>query len=254
MSAWAWRLTDLSVDYRSGPPWRQREFRAVDHASLAVAVGERVAIVGRSGSGKTSLAQAGLGLIPRSEGRVEVVGNDMTHATASDWRRVRPRAQFLVQNSAAMLSPSMTLHQLLVESARLHRPNEDAASVADAMLEAVDLKRRADAKRHELSGGERRRAGIARVLVAQPGLVVCDEPTSGLDASLKADLIDLMFERLGKDCAIVILSHDLPLMFWACQRILVVDSGRCVDEIDPRNIGSPTHPITDALLRAAGII
>ena len=152
-----------------------------------------------------------------------------------------------------MLNPRMTLAQLLDESARLHRPESSAIVERRRVLQAVGLADRAMAFPHELSGGERRRAGIARLMLARPRLVVADEPTAGLDAARKADLIELLVRGLDPSCAVVLISHDLPLITWAAHRVVVILEGEVVDRFPAGAWADPQrHEHTRALARASG--
>lgn len=250
-----WQLDGLVKRYGGGRGLFARPAHtAVDGVDLVVHEGERVALIGESGSGKTTLARTGLGLLPADAGRVRLFGEDVAGWDATRWQRERRRAQLLFQDPRAMLNPGMTLGELLREGARLHRPEADPAAEAERALGEVGLGGRAHALPHELSGGERRRAGIARLLLARPRLVVADEPSAGLDAALKASLIELLLDRVGPTCAVVLISHDLPLVAWACDRILVMQGGRIVDALRTEDIGRvPHHPTTARLLEAAGL-
>jgi ABC-type glutathione transport system ATPase component len=156
----------------------------------------------------------------------------------------------------------MSLAALLDESARLHRPEANARHERQRALDEVGLGGRGEAYPHELSGGELRRAGVARLLLARPRLVVADEPTAGLDAALKASLVELLLERLGPRCAFVLISHDLPVVAWACDRMLVMKGGRIVDRFEtaPLRRGATDvgpaerDPVTERLLAAAGMV
>lgn len=243
-----WRLAGVRKRFSRRGLFGGASHLALDGVDIEVRAGERVAIIGESGSGKTTLARVGLGLIPADAGEIRLLGQIVR-------RSVRGRgAQLLVQDPRAMLNPGLSLGALLRESARRHQPGEDARTLAAKALDEVGLGGRASALPHELSGGERRRAGLARVLLARPSLLVADEPTAGLDAGLKADLIELMLERAGPDCAVVLISHDLPLVLWACQRVVVMEGGRVVDRFATASRGRhEPHAATAALLDAAGL-
>lgn len=251
----AWRLRGIRKQYRPRGLWRRAPRTALDGVDLVVEDGERVAVIGASGSGKTTLARVGLGLVRADAGDVELLGTATTGWGASDWRRARSDAQLLFQSPRAMLHPALPIGLLLEESARLHRPADDPRAAAAEVLELVGLGARYRARPHELSGGEQRRAGIARLLLARPRLVVADEPTAGLDASLKAELLDVLLERVGPACAVVLISHDIATVLWACTRVCVMHEGRIVDAFAVAQLdeGRPRHARTAALLAAAGI-
>jgi ABC-type glutathione transport system ATPase component len=136
----------------------------------------------------------------------------------------------------------------------VHRPESDPEVETERALEMVGLGGRAEAWPHELSGGEQRRVGLARVLLARPKLLVADEPTAGLDAALKASLVETMLASVGPDCAVVLISHDLPVVAWACSRVLVMHEGRIVDVFATSEMTSGRHPQTRRLLAAAGLV
>ncbi len=227
---------------------------AVAGVDLEVAPGEVVGLIGESGSGKTTLVRAALGLLPFQEGHVTLLGRDLRGLRSTGLRELRKEVQLLFQHPQSMLNPGLTVHQHLWESARLHRPGEEPAEVVAEAAASVGLDHRLEARPHALSGGEKRRVGRARGLVATPRLLVADEPTSGLDAALKADLIDLLLAARGPERAIVLVSHDLPLVAYACDRIVVMLAGRVVERFPTTELQTAEHhPYTQSLLQAAGM-
>lgn len=248
-----WEIDDLRKRFGGGWLRLREPHVAVDGVSLTVGEGERVALIGESGSGKTTLARCGLGLVPRDGGAVRLFGEDTAGWGEARWRAARRHAQLLFQDPRSMLNPAMRIGKLLEESAALHRPEADARREAARALDEVGLGGRERALPHELSGGEMRRAGVARLLLARPRLVVADEPTAGLDAALKASLIELLLDRVGPRCAVVLITHDLPVVAWACERMLVMQAGRVVDAFRTSEMGSGRHPYTVRLLAAAGM-
>ncbi|MBW1879782.1 MAG: ABC transporter ATP-binding protein [Deltaproteobacteria bacterium] len=250
-----WALQDIVKRFDGAGWFRDNHSHvALDGVSIDVRAAERVGIIGESGSGKTTLARVGLGLVRATGGTVELFGEDTRGWSTRRWRVARHDAQMLFQNPKAMLNPAMTLGQLLRESARLHDGDRDPERAALEILERVGLEGRERSFPFELSGGERRRAGIARLLLARPRLVVADEPAAGLDAALKADLVELLFDRVGNDCAVVLISHDVALVLWCCTRILVMRQGRVVDRFLTADLGQVEHHAhTLELLRAAEI-
>ncbi|MGK0348523.1 MAG: peptide/nickel transport system ATP-binding protein [Myxococcota bacterium] len=217
--------------------------KALSDICLSIAPGTRVALVGSSGSGKTTLARALFGIVGGVQGSVRVFGRSPTGRAQT---APGTRAQLLFQHPRAMLHPAMTLRQQLDESAHLH--NRPMAAV-DAVLRQVQLEYRADALPSELSGGQLRRAGIARVLLAQPDLLVADEPTTGLDAAVKSDIVALL---MAPERTTLLVTHDIGVAADHTERIVVLHQGRIID--DAPALGALSHPNALALVRASGLL
>jgi peptide/nickel transport system ATP-binding protein len=228
-------LVNVSVSYGSGT-------HALSEVSLSIESGSRVALVGGSGSGKTTLARALFGLVSGVQGSIRVFGRP-----PSGRAQTTPgsRAQLLFQHPRAMLHPAMTIRQQLSESAHLH---QRVPSSVDAVLAQVQLSNRADALPSELSGGQLRRAGIARVLLAQPDLLVADEPTTGLDAAVKPDIVALL---MAPGRTTVLVTHDIGVAADHTDRIVVLHQGRIID--DAASLSTLSHPHALALVRASGL-
>jgi len=248
-------LTGVNKAWTTGGLFSRRQVPVLRNLDLEVAEGERVGLIGESGSGKSTLASVALGMTQPESGSVTLLGEDTTDWNARRWRRARRHAQLLVQEVGAMVHPTIPVGLLLRESARLHQPDVDATEAARRALGDVGLSGRESAVASELSGGELRRVGLARVLLARPRLLIADEPTAGLDAARKADLVELLLSRMGPDCAVVLVSHDLPLVLWATDRVVVLSDGMIVDSFTPDELDSdaPRHERTLALIGAAGL-
>lgn len=229
--------------------------RAVDEVDLQVGSGEVVALIGESGSGKTTLARLAVGLLGAEGGEVRIFGERVGDLRGAALRALRRRAQLLFQSPDAHLNPGLPLLAQVEESARLFRAGADPRAEAEAALGQVGLLHRAEALPGQLSGGERRRAGIARVLLARPELILADEPTAGLDAALKADIIDLLLAGRRPDTGVLLISHDLPVVRYAASRVVVLLAGQVVEQLPIEALGrGPHHPFTWALLDASGLI
>jgi peptide/nickel transport system ATP-binding protein len=223
--------------------------------SFDIGKGEVVGLVGESGSGKTTIGRSMLRLIEPSAGSIRFDGTDLTTLSASAMRRVRPRMQYIFQDPFASLSPRMTIGEILTEGLTIQGigTSKERLDRARAALEQVDLP--ADAIHryaHEFSGGQRQRIGIARALTLAPDFLVADEPVSALDVSIQAQVINLLRDlqqRLG--LTMLFISHDLAVVEYICDRIIVLYLGRIM-EIAPSSelYISPQHPYTRALLSA----
>jgi ABC-type glutathione transport system ATPase component len=248
----ALELQNLQVRYGGG--WLQGpEHIAVRGASLTLNFGEIVGLIGESGSGKTSLVLAALGLVA-SSGQVRLLGQDLRSQNRAGLRRLRAKAQMIFQDPASMLNPGWSIREHLHESAALHQPERDPTHIVGKVARQVGLELRLDALPGQLSGGEMRRAGVARVLLAEPQLIIADEPTAGLDAALRADLIDLILAAQSTQRALLIVSHDLALVRYACQRVWVMLEGEIVESVAVSDLGRiEHHPYTARLLASAGL-
>jgi oligopeptide/dipeptide ABC transporter ATP-binding protein len=240
---------------------------ALKGVSLGVKFGEVVGLIGESGCGKSTLTLTALGLLDFDSGDVEILGDRIEDLSKAKLIERRKRFQILFQDPDATLNPSLTVRQHLIESAALHQSGEPQGVVVREAAESVSLSHRLDALPRELSGGEKRRVGLARVMIAKPVLLVADEPTAGLDAGLKADLIDLVIKRQSGDrhspdtgsapnqrSAVLLVSHDLPLVTYACDRVVVMYNGKVVERFQVSQMQEQRHhPYTRRLLHAAGM-
>lgn len=231
--------------------------RAVDGVSFAVQQGEIFGILGESGSGKTTLVRTLLGLTPMTRGEVWFQGKPLhTLPPAERKAMLRRQARLIFQHPDAALNPAFSIAQVLDQALRLHTDLASEARKARMreLLHAVGLPATYLKKHpHELSGGEKRRVGIARALATEPALLVADEPTSGLDVSLQGQILALLRQlRDEQGVTLLLISHDLGLVRSLCDRIAVMQNGRFV-EIGTRDELSPErcqHPYTRALLDA----
>ena len=229
--------------------------RALDDIHFDVGRGEVVGLVGESGSGKTTIGRSVLRLIEPTAGEVVFDGQDLTKLSGAAMRRQRRRMQYIFQDPFASLSPRMTIGEILTEGLAIQGigTGRERLAKARAALEAVELP--ADAVEryaHEFSGGQRQRIGIARALALEPEFLVADEPVSALDVSVQAQIVNLLRDlqlRLG--LTMLFISHDLAVVEYICDRVIVLYLGRIM-EIAPsdRLYAAPKHPYTRALLSA----
>jgi len=250
-----WRLEQIHKSWRVGRWPRRAERVGLAGADLQIDAGERVGIVGASGSGKTTLVRCGLGLCRPTSGTVRLFGEDTAAWGRRAWRRARRDAQLLFQDPRAMLHAGLPIGALLRDSAALHRPGEDPMALAHEALDSVGLAGRSASLPGELSGGEQRRVGLARVLLARPRLLVVDEPTAGLDAAIKPRMLRLMLDRVGPEAGIVWVSHDLAAVARYCDRVVVLHAGTVVERFPTASLATgwqPQNAHTARLLHAVG--
>jgi len=251
--------------------------KAVNDATMTVRAGETLGIVGESGSGKTTLALAIMRLIG-SEGRIVVLGQDITAARRSDavsagsfWhnlrhalgsadrrrvRRLRSEMQIVFQDPYGSLSPRMTVEQIVAEGLQIHgsgdgRPHREV--VAGIMGEVGLDPAMMDRYPHEFSGGQRQRIAIARAMVLRPKLLVLDEPTSALDMTVQVQIVDLLRALQQKyGLAYLFISHDLKVVRALSHRVIVMRHGDIVETGDAAEIfEDPKTDYTRQLMAAA---
>lgn len=262
MSATRARLVEARglVKTYGGSVWRRQSVtRALDEVDLDIHVGEVVALIGESGSGKTTLGKVLLRLTGLDRGTVRFDGRDVFATGTRELRTLRRSFQMVFQNQAANLHPKMTVREMMDESLRLHRPELDEAgrsARANELLDRVGLTARAEQRPGSLSGGEKRRVGLARILATKPRLIVADEPTSGLDAAIKQQTITLLKHLKDADLAYLLISHDLGLVRKISERVVVMLKGRIIEDVPVERLGldAPHHPYTLRLIQAADLL
>ncbi|BBZ01502.1 peptide ABC transporter ATP-binding protein [Mycolicibacterium chitae] len=249
-------IDKLTVEYRSD----RSVVTAVDEVSLTVGPGELVGLVGASGSGKSTVAAAAIGLVPPaatlSGGAVSVQGRDLATLSGDELRALRgDRIALVPQEAMSALNPVRTVRAQLVEAIRAHRavPRAAARARADELFELVGLDpQRAGKYPHQFSGGMCQRVVIAMALANDPAVVIADEPTSGLDPLIEVEVLELLNElRRRLHLALLVVSHDLNVVERIADRIAVMQDGRIV-EVGPaaRVLAEPAHPYTRGLVNA----
>ncbi|EMG9219231.1 ABC transporter ATP-binding protein [Enterobacter hormaechei] len=237
----------LNIDYPAA--------RVVNNLSFTLGK-ERLALVGESGSGKSMSARALMGLVRKpgivSAKRLNVLGNDLLTLNSRRWQALRgngiamvlqdPRyALNPVKTVSAQLDEALTLHQRLPRAERLARIHD--------IIRAVGLNEHV-LQRYpgELSGGMGQRVMIAIALVNNPQVLIADEPTSALDARLRNQILELLVQQCeARQMAMLLISHDLPLVAEHCDRVLVMYQGENVDEMAASQLPQAIHPYTRTL-------
>lgn len=253
------RTTRLKVTY----PTPTGNFTAVDNVDLSLSAGEIVGLIGESGSGKTSLALALLGLVRhpgRLDGSVKFGDQELLELDFDELREIRGNSIGLItQKPRQSLNPFLNIGTQIGRVYRAHvdANKEEAKDHAIELLESVginDAPRRIRAYPHELSGGMAQRALISMALSAQPSLLVADEPTSGLDVTIQAQFLDRMWKRAEEtDTAVLLVTQDLGIVANYCDRVLVIEKGRLVEDAPTREFfANPRDQYSKRVLALAG--
>jgi oligopeptide/dipeptide ABC transporter ATP-binding protein len=225
---------------------------AVDGVSFYIKENETMGLVGESGCGKTTIGKMILRLLTPTFGRIVFDGADITSLSTRDFRPYRKHMQMIFQDLDAALNPKMRIGAILKEAITVHHRMSDAEVVTRTaeLLEQVNLKKsKLDNYPHELSGGEKRRVGIARALAVGARLLVADEPTSALDVSIQAQVVNLLRElqeNLG--LSYLFISHDLRVVEYMSHKVAVMYLGKIVEMgLAGRIAQNPFHPYTKTL-------
>lgn len=231
--------------------------------SLHVDAGERVGMIGASGSGKSMLVKAVTGLLPRTarvDGSLNIGGKRVDTMDDAELADLRGRYVGLVfQNPGAALNPVLTVEQQVCLPLRLHYDldADERHDRAMTMLERVGLPPRlAGAYPHELSGGQQQRVGIATALITSPRLIIADEPTTALDAIVQRSIIDLLVSLVeSAGASMLFITHDFAVLSRATTRCVVIDGGRVAETGGTEDLlRNPGEPVTRALVRAAKLL
>jgi ABC-type glutathione transport system ATPase component len=241
-------VTDLDVHYGR----RQ----VLGGASLTVAPGEVVGIIGETGSGKSTFARAVLGLVRPSAGRIVIDGEDVTGHGNRQWRALRRRGvvQYVFQDPLRSLDPDLSIADSLVEPLLVQGVSRaEATDRARAYLSRVRLDEELLTRLPgRLSGGQRQRVAVARALVTSPKLVILDEPVSALDSANRVGVLEILKELRAEGVALVFISHDLGSVAGIADRIGVLYQGEFVEVGSAREvIVHPQHPYTRLLISSA---
>jgi peptide/nickel transport system ATP-binding protein len=234
---------------------RKREVDAAVDVNLTVERGETVGIVGESGSGKSTVARCIVRLIDPTEGEIEVLGQPMHGQSIASLKPLRKKVQIVFQDPYRSLNPRQTVGAAIIEGPMNFGAKRDAAwERAKALMNLVRL---APSSLHrypsEFSGGQRQRICIARALAMDPELLICDEAVSALDVSVAAQILDLLAEIQHRlHLALLFITHDLRVAAQICDRVIVMEKGRIVEQGRTRDVfTNPQQPYTRALLSAA---
>ena len=234
-----------------------RPVRAVDDVSFSIQPGETLGLVGESGSGKSTIGRALLRLVDSTAGTVSYRGEDLGAASGSRMRALRNKLQMIFQDPYASLNPKMRVRDILGEALQVHglaKGKEATARRIAELLQLVGLPPEHAARYpHEFSGGQRQRIGVARALSVQPEFIVADEPLSALDVSIQSQVVNLLCDlRDQLALTMLFISHDLDVVEYLCDRVVVLYLGRVMEVAPTADLfARPLHPYTQALLAAS---
>lgn len=256
-------VNDLSVhfDVREGffkdlIKKEKKVVKAVDRIDLSIGKGEIVSLVGESGSGKTTTGRAILNLVHHNTGEIKFNGELFDSKNKKWMKDFRKRAQMIFQDPYQSLNPKFMIVDIVAEPLRFIEKNLSEGEIEQRVIEALEFAGLKPGKDylyrypHELSGGQKQRVAIAAVFIISPDFIVADEPVSMLDASVRADIVKLMFEmKEEKGTSYLFITHDLALAWLVSDRIAIMYLGKIV-EIGPADIisGNCIHPYAQALI------
>ncbi|HET7414022.1 MAG TPA: oligopeptide/dipeptide ABC transporter ATP-binding protein [Pararhizobium sp.] len=237
-------------------PSAHGDVKALTDVSFAIRRGSLLGLVGESGSGKTTLGRCLLRLVEPTGGKVVFDGTDITTLDARRLKAMRKRMQIIFQDPFSSLNPRMRVRQIIGEALTAHgiglnrRKREE---IIASLLEEVGLSADHMGRYpHEFSGGQRQRIGIARALAVEPEFIVADESVSALDVSVQAQILNLLQDlRDRRGLTILFIAHDLSVVEYLCDEIVVLYLGRVVETGPSEAVyEKPAHPYTRALLSA----
>jgi len=208
---------------------------AVNEISMETLDGEVLGIVGESGSGKSTLAKTILGLQKLTSGQVEVFGERLAEINKKELKEIRKKMQVVFQDPFSSLNPRMTVFEILKEPLDSFFPSMTKESaqkdIEDGLMEVGLTSDYLGRYPHELSGGQCQRVAIARALMPRPQLLICDEAVSALDASIRGEIIDLLLRiKSEKKLTMIFIAHDLAVVRKICDRVIVMQSGKIVEQ------------------------
>ena len=248
------KVESLNVSFPNG----KEITRAVRGVSFSLGK-EKLAIVGESGSGKSTIGRSLLRLLPRkaivSADRLEFDGVEILKTSEREMRSIRgKRISMILQDPKFSLNPVMRIGDQIAEAYVAHAKvgRKVAEEKAMHMLEKVRIREPGRAYRlypHEVSGGMGQRAMIAMMMISEPEIIIADEPTSALDVSVREQVLEVLRELVDRSgIGLIFISHDLNLVRHFCDRVLVMYSGKILEEIEAKRLDEAKHPYTRGLL------
>ncbi|WP_415394312.1 ABC transporter ATP-binding protein (plasmid) [Rhodococcus globerulus] len=246
-------VRNLDVSYGRGAKRRQ----ILDDVSFRIAPGEALGLIGETGSGKSTIARAVLGLVETDGGEIHVDNHDLTSLSRAQWRNFRREGivQYVFQDPLRSLDPERTIAQSLAEPleiagvlSRDEIRERVATRLATVALDADILPRFPG----EISGGQRQRVAVARALITDPRLIILDEPVSALDSANRVNVIEILASLRDSGATLLFISHDLGSVAGVTDRLIVLYRGRVVEEGTTADVlRRPVHPYSRLLVGSA---
>lgn len=231
------------------------KLHAVDGVSFKIEKGKTMGVVGESGCGKSTLGRTIIHLLESTGGQILFQGEDVTHVSGKQLRKVRENMQIIFQDPFSSLNPRMTVSEMIQEPLLLSGRYSKVQIVEETrkLMDLVGIENRLrNAYPHELDGGRRQRVGIGRALALNPKFIVCDEPVSALDVSIQAQVLNLLQDLQEKSgITYMFVTHDLSVVKHISNNICVMYLGQLVETASSGELfAHPMHPYTKALLSA----
>ena len=227
--------------------------RVLDDVSLVVPPGRAICILGRSGTGKSVTLKHIVGLLQPDAGQVLVEGEDITTLRAAELARVRKRVGLLFQHAA--LFDSISVGENVAFPLRRHtrKPDAEIRARAQDLLAQVGLEHEYDKMPADLSGGMKKRAGLARALVLDPPIVLADEPSAGLDPVTAAE-IDALLRSLNErsKTTLIVVTHNIPSARMLGDELIFLHEGRIIERGDAAALERSESPLVREFMRSAG--
>ena len=249
------KIDNLSKWFPINNVWKKRIgwLKALDNVSLSIRKGEILGIVGESGCGKSTLGKTIMGIHTLTNGNISFEGSEIGYMKPSESKNLRRRLQYTYQDPGSSLDPRWKIGKSLSEPLEIHTSLSkiERQQRVEDILKAVNLPiTHLDLYPHEISGGQQRRVGLARILTLHPSLVILDEPTSGLDVSVQSTILKLFLDLRKKfNLTYIFISHDLSVVKMFCNRVAVMYFGKVVEINDTQKLfDTPKHPYTKNLL------
>ncbi|SHI03987.1 ABC transporter ATP-binding protein [Pollutimonas bauzanensis] len=250
-------IQDVSVIFRISHGFSRSLVHAVKDLSLSVGKGKTLAIIGESGSGKTTITNAILGLVPIASGAIRFGDQDLCNAGQRNFRaKHQPGIQVVLQDPMSSFNPRYRLRSSLAMPMRVHGWSDRRArdDRLDALAHRVGMDPQLLEKYpHQLSGGQLQRLSIARAISVSPKLIIADEPASKLDVSVRAQVLNLLKDVIKESSmAMLLITHDLDVARYLCEDVAVMRFGEVLEQGPTRSVfARPQHEYTRSLLQSS---